>query len=108
VVSAWAAGAFGLTWAIAYLVAELVGLCTWRPLRQRSAHTGQVLAAIVLTSLIEAAVYVTALSAVVTATVPGQMLGKAEALAATITLAAPIRAAWRHHRRPATPGGEDA
>ncbi len=104
-VSACAAGAFGIAWGLAYLVAELVGLCTWRPLRQLGAHDGQVLAAIALTSLVEAAVYVALISAVVTATIPGQLLGKAEAALATAAVGMPIRAAWRRHRRSATAGG---
>jgi len=98
IASACAGGAFGVAWGIAYLVAEIVGACTWRPLRDLGAHDGQAAVALGLTSLIGAWLYVTLLRTVVDASVAGQLLGTAEAVLVTFGVAAPIRAAWRHRQ----------
>ncbi len=100
--STCAAGLFGAGWGIAYLVAELVGLCTWRPLRHLGhldSHDPRLVGAVLLTSLIEATVYVALISSLVPASVGGQMLGKAEAALGTAAIGLSIQAAWRRATR---------
>jgi len=99
VVSTCVAGAFGVAWGLAYAIAELVGACTWRPLRELDRDHPRVLVAAGLTSLIDAWVYVTLLTAVIDASVAGQLLGKAEAALLTFAVAAPVVALWRDRRR---------
>jgi hypothetical protein len=84
-------GVFGLGWAVAYLVADTVGWCTWRPLRRLGAHDRQAMVAFVLTSVLEATVYVAVVGVLVPVTVLGQLLGKAEAAAATLVLLLPFQ-----------------
>ena len=97
------AGPVGLAWGIAYLIAGIVGSFIWRPLDELGANNGLVLAALCLTSLVEAVVYVWLLAWFIPATVPGQMLGKAETVIITGVLYALGRGGWgRLHRRPDT------
>jgi len=97
------AGPVGLAWGIAYLIAGIVGLFTWRPLEELGANNALVLAALCLTSLVDTVVYVWLLAWFIPATVPGQLLGKTETAIGTVVLCALGRAVWRRlHRRPDT------
>ncbi len=106
VASCAVAGPFGLAWGIAYLAAELVGLCTWRRLDDLRAHRVLVTAGALLELLVQAGVYAWLVSGVVAVTVPGQLLGTAWGLSAVAVPVAAVRAVRElRHRIPAVAGG---
>ncbi len=106
VVSCAVAGPFGLAWGIAYLAAELVGLCTWRRWADLRARPVLVSVGALLELPVQVSVYVWLLAGTVAVTVPGQVLGTAWgllALAALITAGRVVR--LLRHSPPTVGGG---
>src|SRR6266508_3072026 len=96
---------FGLAWGIAYLAAELVGLCTWRRWADLRARPVLVSVGALLELPVQVSVYVWLLAGTVAVTVPGQLLGTAWGLLALAALIPAGRVVRLLRHSPPTVGG---